>query len=438
MKLLAVGDMHLGRRPSRLPPDLSHPAAALGPAAAWRRTVEFALDRKVRAVLLAGDVVESDRDFYEGFGELKRGVDRLAAGGIQVIAVAGNHDVLVLPRLAELLEGSHHFKLLGKHGVWESMQIDANTNRDPDDTGEHLTLWGWSFPARQVTHSPLAGARFSHERGFSLGLLHCDLGQAESVYAPVSRSELAASGHDAWLLGHIHQPDALTTDSPVGYLGSLSGLNPKESGPRGPWLLEIEGGRLQRISHIPLAPIRWLKCDLAVSDLANIEELDQRLVTRIANLEREIQVEALAPRAVGLRLTLTGRSELAGRMHRWAQDKTESPPTLIQGERDYFIESCVSKALPELRLEALAEQQNPMGLLARKILLLDEPREHPERAALIREARGAFANALETHGLHTLESSEALLHEHEIAERLRQAATHSINLLYAEQQGDTE
>ena len=48
--------------------------------------------------LLAGDVVEQEDDFYEAYGDLRRGVDRLAAAGIPVLAVSGNHDVQVLPR----------------------------------------------------------------------------------------------------------------------------------------------------------------------------------------------------------------------------------------------------------------------------------------------------------------------------------------------------
>ena len=64
MKILAVGDIHLGRTPSRLPADLAAQARRFGPAAAWDRTVETAVEAGVRAVLLAGDVVDRDDDFF--------------------------------------------------------------------------------------------------------------------------------------------------------------------------------------------------------------------------------------------------------------------------------------------------------------------------------------------------------------------------------------
>jgi hypothetical protein len=68
MRLLAVGDIHLGVRPSRLPEELQELARSLGPAEAWRRTVEVAVERHVDAVLLAGDVVDRDDDFFEAIG----------------------------------------------------------------------------------------------------------------------------------------------------------------------------------------------------------------------------------------------------------------------------------------------------------------------------------------------------------------------------------
>ena len=115
--------MHLGRTPSRLPPELH--ARELGPAEAWRRTVTAALDHGVKAVLLAGDVVDRDDDFFEAYKALENGVRRLSDAGIDVIGVAGNHDVKVLPRLARHIP---QFRLLGEGGTWESCRIEQGAD----------------------------------------------------------------------------------------------------------------------------------------------------------------------------------------------------------------------------------------------------------------------------------------------------------------------
>ena len=192
MKILAVGDMHLGRTPSRLPPQLH--ARELGPAEAWRRTVTAALDHGVKAVLLAGDVVDRDDDFFEAYKALENGVRRLSDAGIDVIGVAGNHDVKVLPRLARHIP---QFRLLGEGGTWESCRIEQGADA--------VTLWGWSFPQARVLTSPLEGSSLNPAPGINLGLLHCDRDAgADSPYAPITRQELERAGLDGWLLGHIH------------------------------------------------------------------------------------------------------------------------------------------------------------------------------------------------------------------------------------------
>ena len=51
MRLLAVGDMHLGRVPASLPDALSGSARQLGPEIAWQRSVDAAIEHGVEAVL---------------------------------------------------------------------------------------------------------------------------------------------------------------------------------------------------------------------------------------------------------------------------------------------------------------------------------------------------------------------------------------------------
>src|SRR5690606_36767750 len=136
-----------------------------------------------------------EHDFFEGYRELQRGVARLLAAGIRTLAVAGNHDVEVLPRLADQLHG---FELLGRGGIWERITVSA--------AAEQLSLHGWSFPRRRVSSSPLEGAELARGPGVNLGLLHADRDQLDSHYAPVTSAQLQHSAVDGWLLGHIHAP----------------------------------------------------------------------------------------------------------------------------------------------------------------------------------------------------------------------------------------
>ena len=409
MKLLAVGDIHLGRAPSRLPPDLADRARELDSAEAWRRAVETAIEVGVKAVLLAGDVVEKDDDFFEAYRELSQGVRRLTDKGIEVIGVAGNHDVKVLPRLAEQIP---QFRLLGQGGRWQRREI-AEGN-------EVVSLWGWSFPQTQVHRSPLENARLERGPGINLGLLHCDRGVAQSPYAPVAGSELDQAGLDGWLLGHIHKPDDLAAPSPNGdfypngYLGSLTGLNRGETGPRGPWLITLEDGHIAKVRQLPLAPLRWEYLEVPLDGLNaeykkeatnsagkqqreepltgpnpdGIRENVQRyLLERVrkfdAGLDRQrnyaveteptLDAENVRPAAVGLRVRFTGRTRFGTAAADAIPEDDRGHIHDGNGNVHYFIESVRSDTRPEIDLRKLAERQDPVGLLAQRLLLLEQP-----------------------------------------------------------------
>ena len=381
MKLLCVGDIHLGRQPVRLPAGLLDEikASELGPAAAWRLAVDFALADEVDAVLLAGDVVEQEDDFYEAYGDLRRGVDRLAAAGIPVLAVSGNHDVQVLPRLADAVPG---FRLLGRDGAWEVREV---AGRD----GRRVQVLGWSFPERRVSTSPLAAHELpALESGPApvVGLLHCDRDAAGSPYAPVRSAELAQAPVDAWLLGHVHRPDRLAPPRPIGYLGSLTGLDPGEAGPRGPWRLECVGPDLA-LEHLPLAPLRWEEVEVALDGIESAEEVHTLAVSALDTLHERLAVERFRPRAVGCRLRFTGRTA-----HRREAERSLAAGDLLRllhARNDilYFVHDWRFEAGPALDLEELAGGADPPALLARKILLLRRSTEDRDRQAFLAGAR---------------------------------------------------
>lgn len=424
MKLLAVGDIHLGRRPSRLPEDLASSARELSPSAAWQRTVKFAVEERVDAVLIAGDVVESEKDFFEGFRELKSGVDRLTAADIQVIAVAGNHDVLVLPRLADLFEDGSGFKLLGRGGKWESWPI-----------GEAVTIWGWSFPQASVTRSPLVGADFKGGSGVQIGLLHCDRDQTRSPYAPVSSRELKSSAIDNWLLGHIHQPDALGADALCGYLGCLSGMDPGEPGPRGPWLLGIKGGRVREVEQIPLAPLRWERVQVDVSQLEDPTNIQSLIIANTKELDDALAQPPHGPIAVGLRVTFVGHTVFATELSSWIEGADGIFSSFQQGSRQYFVEHYESAVLPRIDLEDLAKRSDPLGLLAQNVLILHREAGDPEREALVGETTDRFKDSLNHANWQGLETNDSELEAESVVTRLKLAGMQAINALWAQHAG---
>jgi DNA repair protein SbcD/Mre11 len=412
--LLAIGDIHLGRLPAALPEDLAARRRELGPEAAWARAVTEAINRRVDAVLLAGDVVERGRDFFVAYGQLKDGVEKLAAAGIPVLAVAGNHDTHVLPRLAGEIDSLH---LLGGNGEWQQHDLDG------------VSVIGWSFPRPQVHHSPLDNFPGARGRQALIGLLHCDRDQSDSPYAPVSSEALARTPVSAWLLGHIHQPDDLSGDRPIGYLGSVTALRASETGPRGPWLINIEGQKVQA-RQLALAPLRYTRLEVDVSELGSAEALGEAILAASRRELAELDNADFRPEVVGLRVTLTGASTLSDRLPAAAESLLHEARSWHEYGVQCFIQRIDVQTVPRLAIDSLARQSDPCGLLARRLQALDEPgsEEWQRLVSLGREALEPVCRGREFRAL------ERSLSDADIAEQLRRAARLALSKLIAQRE----
>lgn len=390
-RFVFVGDLHLGRRPSALPDDLEGlglRASGLGPAEVWRRTVELAIERAAHAVVLAGDVVDREDDRFEAGRALRDGIARLVGAGIGVFAVVGNHDVTALPRVADALAG---FELLGRGGQWQAVDLER-------EGVVPVRLVGWSFPRASVSESPLGSldrALGAADRA-TLGVLHCDLDASRSPYAPVRSVELDDAGFDAWLLGHVHKPHDLAA-RPVGYLGSMTGLDAGEPGPRGPWWVEVEGPGRVAASHLPIAPIRYETVDCALEGLRSGDraDLEDDFEARIRaalealhdRLEQRGEVGPGAAALVIARVRVQGRERHDLGVRRVLFDDRFLAPHSF-GSTHYAVERVIEAERPDLDLDALARGVDAPGLLARRLVGLRDG--DAEARALLARAEAAL------------------------------------------------
>ena len=390
--ILAIGDVHLGTSCSGLPHGISDwglNRADLTPGAALRLAVDFAIKQEVQAVLFAGDVVESTNARFEAMLPLEESVRRLLDAGIEVVAVAGNHDVEALPRLAALIDG---FTLLGKGGQWETLTLAKGET-------PFAQVIGWSFGEKFVRQSPIALLLNDPLPPPStpvprIGLLHCDLGASGGYYAPVRQAELDNTGYDAWLLGHIHKPSyerltAVDDVRPSGYLGSLVGLDPSETGPHGPWLLEVSGEGGIELEQIPLAPVRWEPVRVSMDGIEHVEDVPDRLLAGAQAHVHALARDGLAARALGLRVQLTGASTAYDDIRKWIEAGEWTSLVRRVDDTVIFFNRIVDAMQLHLDVQTIASGDDPAGLLARRLLLLGQ--DDNQSSALLERARERLA-----------------------------------------------
>jgi DNA repair protein SbcD/Mre11 len=379
LKILCTADIHMGRRPSRLPAHID--TAPLSSTRCWDAIVETAIAERVQLVALAGDVVDQANRYYEAVGPFEAGLKRLAAKGIRVVAVAGNHDHETLVAIAANFR-PEIFTLLGRGGAWERLTIERGGR-------PALHVDGWSFPRATHTEDPLREYAPPPPDGVPvLGLLHGDLDVAGSRYAPVRLADLGSHRHALWLLGHIHLPARreMGDGTHVLYPGSPQALDPGERGWHGVWLAELgDTGRFE-LREVALSTVRYEALDVDLTGADSMSEVDARLSNEVrAYLGRVVDDGAGPLRYLSLRIRLTGRTAL----HRELGARVSGIATELELEESgvrVLVERVSVATSPALDLEEIARGQDAPGIVARLALAIDAGSLDAEQEALLRRA----------------------------------------------------
>ncbi len=373
MRLILTGDLHLGRSSSRISDSLN--PGLLRSVSAWSRIVDLAIQKNAQIVCLSGDITDQANKFWESVGPLKEGINRLAANGILTVAVAGNHDFDVLPQLADQLS-SEHFKLLGRNGKWERLEVRL-TN------GEALNINGWSFPDKNVSVSPLESYNLNHDPSIpTIGLIHGDLNAVSSNYAPLALSSLQAlSGN--WLLGHIHAPDLITGSSWILYPGSPQALDPGEPGAHGPWVVEIENGNFNQPIQYPISTVWYETLTIDISLVQEAVDLPKIIIEKTEEKVKLILKKG-GPflKHISLRLNLTGNTKIVSQVNE-ITDELVSDFHLLIDSVHVSINKIENNTLPETNLKELAQTGTAVAVVAELLLELEKSEISEKYAELI-------------------------------------------------------
>lgn len=368
IRILCTADLHVGRRPSRVGEWMN--AAGASCAVMFRDIVEMAVRERVDIVVISGDLVDKENKYHEAYGPVERGLKRLASAGIDVFAVAGNHDFDVLPRLADAV-GAERFHLLGRGGNWERKAFVR-------DGASLLHFVGWSFPAEHVPDNPLRsfGAMPAADAGNKapvLGLLHADLDVPDSRYAPVSLRELQSAPVSGWLLGHVHKPRWIAQNGSAGilYPGSPQAMDPGETGAHGPWLLDIDAGGRIDARLIPMSRVRYDGIDIDLTGIESKEAFDAHLPRQLLQRLGESCQNCGPLQFACVRVRLIGTTPLHAHLKDACREIREQLELSV-GQFTIRVEQIANETRPPVNLAQVAGGSSVAADLARLILQLQE------------------------------------------------------------------
>jgi DNA repair protein SbcD/Mre11 len=287
---------------------------------AFEQIIDLAVKAPVDFVIVAGDVHDGENRSLRAQLRFRDALRKAGEAGIQSFIAHGNHDSLAgweahlnLPDMV---------KRFGGQGV-ECFPVQRQ--------GATLAyLHGMSYPVREVKTNLATGFVRHPDAPFAIGVLHCNVGgdPNHDNYAPCSLEDLRAAGMDYWALGHIHAQRILQPQDPcIVYSGNPQGRNWREMGPRGCYLVQVDGARRITPTFVATDVLRWFIQDLDIGELSTWDDLLDDLM-RV----REDARARAEGRAAIMRLNLVGRGDLHRELARKIDLERDLAEPLREGE----------------------------------------------------------------------------------------------------------
>jgi DNA repair exonuclease SbcCD nuclease subunit len=259
MRFLVSADIHLGspiRSVAMRNPELGE-RLKQATRDAFIRIVDLAIAKNVDALVLAGDIFDSDQPDLKARAFLISQLARAADADIPTLLIRGNHDALLDHRAHGDLGPKIH--LLQKDEP--SMEIAG------------VWFHGLSFDAAHVSKSFLPDYPVPVVGQKNVGLMHTSLdgSPGHDPYAPCSEQDLMAHGYDVWCLGHIHAPFERLSGSVLAVMPGIP--QPRHFGERkGGSITIVElGDGTPQIERHQVGRLRFTECLLELTDCSDAQ-----------------------------------------------------------------------------------------------------------------------------------------------------------------------
>ncbi|MBT9259010.1 MAG: DNA repair exonuclease [Clostridiales bacterium] len=248
----------------------------------FEAAVDLVLAEALHAMVVAGDLFDSENLSLATQHFLYRQLERLSAAGIPFFYVTGNHDAgPKLSRLRLRLASLPHVHVVAerkpvtltvKDRQGQAVGILTGMGHETPYEGDD---WIRGFPP--AGREPLPAVAVMHAAVENLG------SHPHGRYAPCRREELEALGYDYVALGHIHQRQEISRTPAIWYCGNPQGRDPSEWGEKGGLLVEIpQRGAPPQVTFRPLHRWRFERVRLAgaFADALQLKDALQKELAR--------------------------------------------------------------------------------------------------------------------------------------------------------------
>lgn len=334
LRFVHAADLHLDSPCRDLGDRLQ--SATLG---ALERVVDHTITSCADFLVIAGDLYDSKDRSLRALVAFRKQMERLAERNTPVFIVHGNHDPLngwgsgfQLPPNVITFGGQADAEPFVRHGR------------------EVARVTGVSYTRERVTDNLASSFRRNEDVPYSIAVLHANVGHqsGHADYAPVTIDELLSMGFDYWALGHVHTRSVLATEpATIVYPGNTQGRNPRESGPRGCYQVDVDTYGKAHLQFVETGVARWSHIEISIRECSTMEQLVDSMVAEA----RRVRLDFEGPTVV--RCTIRGN----GHLHRDLQREGMSEELLELMNAEVIAESISIATGPQLDFESLAHTE---------------------------------------------------------------------------------
>lgn len=292
-RFLQCGDLHLGT-PFKYLKSLGKQVDEFANRATYRSfeaIVDLALKEQVQAVIITGDIYDSDTHNLEAQVRFAHECERLNKGHIPVFMVQGNHDPSE--------SWAAHINLPPNVHVFSSKEPERMPLIVHGKTVAYIYGISCSLQNRDNAIAKLLIP--NEEDPFSIGVFHGTVGVSEDheMVGPCKLNDLLDAGMDYWALGHIHKRQVLHENPHVVYAGNTQGLHGKEQGAKGCYIVNVGGSGHVSLTFHETGAIRFEEEDIDITSLTNQSEILEMIRHKKEMLRKLKMPVLLAFRLIG-------------------------------------------------------------------------------------------------------------------------------------------
>jgi DNA repair exonuclease SbcCD nuclease subunit len=289
LRIIHTADVHLGARHD----DLGEQAAAQRERqfAAFRATVDLALEERIDLFLIAGDLFDSNVQPRRSVERVAAELRRLAEARIRTVIIPGTHDCFDRASIYR----AYDLATMTMGPAGGATPDGMITVLDPDRPSVHLpaldaTVHARVFATKRAPYSPLRDPLVTGDGPsvtWRVGLLHGSIsipGRTEHDEVVVTTDEIARSGLDYLALGHWHSTQRGKA-GPVAYAysGAPEAVALHQDGAGKVLLVELDqrdGRRSVSIVERQVGRTRFEKLDVDAAVVADQPALIGQLAAR--------------------------------------------------------------------------------------------------------------------------------------------------------------